>query len=220
MFDLKDVFAIIISLAALVTSAITMWLTLFRRGSLRMTRPSVIYFGPDSGERRFSKVYLRALIYSTAKRGILIETLFVRIKRGETQQNFNVWVYGDERLARGSGLFAGQEGIVNNHHFMLPKGTNFDLIAGDYELEVYARIVQSNAPLLLFKIMLPVSEGQVSQLKDYDRGIFFDWGSDAGKYQSHVDSRPVPTPRQGGEQPPDPVLTMMTELMRNRPKEQ
>ncbi len=104
-----------ISLLALFISGVTLWLSHIRRGSLKMTKPTVVFFGPDGGEQGISKIFLRTLLYSTAKRGVVLENLYVRLRRGETQQNFNIWVYGEKDLARGSGLFIGQEGIATNH---------------------------------------------------------------------------------------------------------
>ena len=65
-----DTISIIIATIALTISAITAWLTLFRRGRVRMTQPTVIFFGPDSPNS--PKVFLRTLLYSTSKRGQII----------------------------------------------------------------------------------------------------------------------------------------------------
>ena len=98
----------VISALALVVSMVTAWLTLFRRGTVLMTQPTVIYFGPDgppSSANHPLKVYLRTLLYATSKRGCIIESMYTRVRRGETTQNFNIWVYGEDKLTRGSGLF-------------------------------------------------------------------------------------------------------------------
>src|SRR5947209_7444025 len=130
--------SIVISFLAFAVSVTTAWLTFFRSGRLRMTQPTVIFFGPDggarSGEKRRLKVFLRTLLYSTARRGQTIESLHVNLQRGESRQNFSVWVYGQPNdLARGSGLFVPMEGIASNHHFLLPEdGTDFKLLAGEY----------------------------------------------------------------------------------------
>jgi len=62
---MTDPIILTISALALVVSTTTAWLTLFRRGTIQMTQPTVIFFGPDtprSGERRaFPKIYLKAL---------------------------------------------------------------------------------------------------------------------------------------------------------------
>src|SRR5437899_1605638 len=133
-----------ISFLALAVSVTTAWLTLLRRGELRMTQPTVIFFGPDgsprSGQKARLKVFLRTLMYSTARRGQTLESFYVNLQRGESKQNFSIWVYGDKNLARGSGLFVPTEGIACNHHFLLPEdGTDFRLLAGEYILRVYAK---------------------------------------------------------------------------------
>lgn len=46
------------------------------------------------------------------------------------------WVYGDDRLARGSGLHVGVEGVACNHDFLLPEdGADFRFLAGQYTME-------------------------------------------------------------------------------------
>src|ERR1700733_11310457 len=82
-----------VAVLALFVSALTAWLTLFRRGKLRMTQPTVIYFGQDGGPGKDGKpglkVYLRTLLYATAKRGCIIEGMYICLRRNETRQNFN-----------------------------------------------------------------------------------------------------------------------------------
>jgi hypothetical protein len=93
--------ALVVSFLALAVSALTAWLTLLRKGEIRMTLPTAVYFGPNGGskaEARPEKVFLRTMLYSTGKRGHIIENMFVRLHRGETRQNFNVWTYGDKNL--------------------------------------------------------------------------------------------------------------------------
>src|SRR5437773_118758 len=105
-----------ISVLALCISAVTAWLTLFR--TVKMTQPTVIFFGPDNPTSRdeppLPKVFLRTLLFATARRGRVVESMHVALSRNETQQNFNIWVYGDEKLVRGSGLFVGETGIAVN----------------------------------------------------------------------------------------------------------
>ena len=99
---------IVISIFALAVSAATAWITLFRRGRILMTQPTVIYFGADGSrfglEPRHQKIFFRTLLYSTGKRGHIVENMFITLRRGETRQNFNIWVYGDDELRRGSML--------------------------------------------------------------------------------------------------------------------
>ena len=108
--------ALVVAILALAVSALTAWLTLLRKGEIRMTQPTVIFFGLDGGskaEAPSEKVYLRTLLYSTGKRGHIIENMFARLHRGETRQNFNIWVYDDNGLHRGSGLFVPETGLVD-----------------------------------------------------------------------------------------------------------
>lgn len=189
--------SIIISTLALTISAITAYLTLFRRGSVRMTQPTVIFFGPDGRssepDHSANKVYLRMLLYATAKRGRIIESMFVKLRRGETSQNFDIWVYGDESLARGSGMFVGENGVACNHHFLLPKdGAGFEFRAGAYQLEVFARLAGESKHLKLFAIGLALPDHLSDKLSDPKAGVYFDWGPDSQKYHPHVDTKPEP----------------------------
>lgn len=192
---MSDWISIGISFIALAVSVMTAWLTLFRRGELRMTQPTIIFFGPDGGSRSgrqpHLKVFLRTLLYSTSRRGQTIESLHVNLQRGESKQNFSIWVYGDQHVARGSGLFIPSEGIACNHHFLLPSdGTDFRLLDGDYTLRVYAKRVDISTPKELMSVRLRISESQAKALEDENAGIYFDWGPDQQAYHAHIDKRP------------------------------
>jgi hypothetical protein len=124
---MADPRSITISILALCVSSGTAWLTLFRSGTVKMTQPTVIFLGPDPPRSRNEspspKIYLRTLLFSTSQRGRVIQSMYVALSRNEMRQNFNIWVYGEERLVRGSGLFVGETGVVANHHFLTPKDT-------------------------------------------------------------------------------------------------
>jgi hypothetical protein len=186
--------ALVVSFFALAVSALTAWLTLLRKGAILMTRPTVIYFGPDGRtnvEALPQKVYLRTLLYSTGKRGHIIENMFVRLHRGETRQNFNVWTYGDKHLSRGSGLFIPEYGLATNHHFLLPPdGTTFQFTTGQYALEVFVTEVGAPAPRLLYTVNLEIRPETFIAFNQPGHGLYFDWGPDAGRYLAHV--RPPP----------------------------
>lgn len=177
---------------ALGISVATAWLTLFRRGTIQMTQPTVIFFGPDGQDGMFPKVYLRTLLYSTAKRGQIVESMFVKLRRGESSQTFNIWVYGEkDSLSRGSGLYVGENGVTYNHHFLLPvDGTTYQFLPGDYRVEVYASVVRAKKPRLLYVASLSLLEPMAKQLLDKDYGVYFDWGPDSGRYHAHVRKQP------------------------------
>ena len=160
-----------------------------------MTQPTVIYFGPDApgpnGEKPLPKVYLRTLLFATSKRGRVIESLHVSLQRNESRQNFNVWVHGDERLVRGSGLFVGETGIAANHHFLTPRdGSGFLFQAGTYRLELYGRLLGDSRAKLLFTQELDIPASLADSLKEPGTGIYFDWGPDSARYLPHAEKRP------------------------------
>jgi hypothetical protein len=187
-----------ISLLALLVSGITAWLAFFRKGKLVMTQPTVVFFGPDGSrfDSKKNKIYLRTLLYSTAKKGQVLESLHVSLQRNESKQNFNIWVYGEKgNLKRGSGLFVAQEGVTFDHHFLLPEdGANFQFLSGIYKLIVFAKLVGDGTPNQLMTIALAISESQASQLSAPNTGIYYDWGPDQQTYHSHIDRRPQKEP--------------------------
>ena len=192
--------ALIVAFFAFIVSALTAWLTLLRKGEIRMTQPTVIYFGPDGGSRKDGapeKIYLRTLLYSTGKRGNIIENMFVRLHRGETRQNFNIWAYGDKNLSRGSGLFVPETGLVANHHFLLPAdGTSFRFSVGQYVLEVFVTEIGAHSPRLLCTVDLEISPDIYRLFSHPGHGLYFDWGPDTARYFAHV--RPPPPAEEPG----------------------
>lgn len=197
---MAEAIPVAISVLALCVSAVTAWLTLFRRGTVKMTQPTVIFFGLDNPRSRdeppLPKVFLRTLLFATSKRGRVVESMHVALSRNETQQNFNIWVYGDERLVRGSGVFVGETGIAANHHFLAPKdGSSFHFIEGRYRMDVYAQLLGNRNRTLLFSQTLEISGEIAAQLAGSDHGLYFDWGPDSSRYLPHVDKRP-PLPNE------------------------
>ena len=189
-------FALLVSCLALFVSATTAWLTLFRKGTVRMTQPTVIFFGPETSERPGQppspKVFLKTLLVSTSKRGRVIESMYVSLTRNESHQSFGVWVHGDERLTRGSGLFVGEAGVAANHHFMMPPDDRqgFVFSAGRYRLDVYAKLLGERSNTLLFSQQLELQSDHATPLKSLEAGVYFDWGQESQRYVAHVDRRP------------------------------
>jgi len=186
---------IVISVVSLLVSITTAWFTLFRRGAVRMTQPTVIFLGPDGGSPSrpgdvLHKVFLRTLLFSTAKRGRVIESMHVAVSRNETHQNFNIWVYGNEKLVRGSGLFVGETGVEANHHFLLPRDViSFRFQEGRYEVEVFARLLGDKKQTRLFSQTLDITRELAASLEEPNAGVYFDWGPDSSRYLSHVERR-------------------------------
>ncbi len=177
-----DVWSFGIAVLALVGSAYTAWLTLLRRGAVRMTQPTVVFFGPDGGRADRApkpKVFLRTLLYSTADRGQVLENMYVVLRRGAESTTFSIWVYGDQSLARGSGLFIGREGLVANHHFLLRDETSFVFQPGIYDLEVFATTVGEKQSKSLWKLSLTVAADTGGQLGSGRAGLYFDWNPES-----------------------------------------
>jgi hypothetical protein len=186
-----DKISIIISLTALTISGLTFWFTRLKKGIVKMTRPTVIFFGPDGGGQKHNKVFIRTLLYSTSDRGQYIQNMFIRLQRGETVQNFNIWVYDDKGLVRGSGLFVSKSGISCNHHFLLPKdGETYSFLTGDYLLQVFIEAVQEK-PKMIFEQKLQLTKEQSEEMKIRTAGTYFDWAPNTQTYFSHVDIRPT-----------------------------
>jgi hypothetical protein len=200
---MADPVSVTIAGASLIVSLANAWLTLWRRGTIKMTEPTVIFFGPDTprskSEAGFPKVYLRTLLFSTSKRGCVIESMHVALSRNETHQNFNIWVHGDEKLVRGSGLYVGETGVATNHHFLSPRdGHVFQFGEGSYRLDVYAKVLGRRKHRLLFSQILEISQTIAEQLKTPETGLYFDWGPDSLRYLTHVDKRlPSADPPKG-----------------------
>ena len=194
-----EVISISISVVALLVSIGTAWLTFLRRGTVKMTQPTLIFFGPDGGfdpGEAPSKVFLRTLLFATSRRGRVIENMHLRITVNETVQNFNVWAYGEERLVRGSGLFVGETGVSVNHHFVEPRdGSAFRFIKGTYRIEVYAKLLGDTKPQMLFSQTLEVKPEEASEMANKELGLYFSWGPDSARYVSHVEGpRKTPMP--------------------------
>ena len=164
-----------------------------------MTQPTVIFLGPDTPRSPDNpaqpKVYLRTLLFSTSKRGRVIESMHVALSRNETHQNFNIWVHGyDEKLVRGSGLYVGETGVAANHHFLTPRdGSSFRFTEGRYRMDVFAHLLGDRKRTLLFSQTLEISRDIATLLDEPGAGLYFDWGPDSSRYLPHVEKRP-PSP--------------------------
>jgi hypothetical protein len=160
-----------------------------------MTQPTLIFFGPDTPRSRdetpLLKIYLRTLLFSTSKRGRVIESMHVALSRSETHQNFNIWVYGEEQLVRGSGLFVGETGVAANHHFLIPRDASFfRFTEGQYRLEVFARLLGDENQTLLFSQNTGGLPRVAESLMEPGTGLYFDWGPDSSRYMPHIERRP------------------------------
>jgi hypothetical protein len=186
-----QIISIIVAILALTISALTAWFSWLHRGTIKMTQPTVIFFGPD-GTSDLPKIFLRTLLFSTSARGQVIENMHIKLERGESAQNFNIWVYGEtNNLARGSGLFISKGGVSCNHHFLLPKdGATYEFLPGDYILNVFVSLLGKKRSILLFTQKLSLSKKFADDITNENSGVYFDWGPDSKSYHAHLDENP------------------------------
>jgi hypothetical protein len=200
--------SIALSACALIVSVSTAWITMFRRGTIVMTRPRLVYFGWEEtphGPR--PKIFLRCLLYSTGKRGRVIQNLYLRVKRGSYTGLFGSWAYGERgQLAPGSGLFISQEGVSYNHHFLPQDDPStphviFGYLAAPHTVEVYADVLGLKKPLKLGEVAVTLSEEILSHMYLDGIGVLFDWHPDRREYVAEPGVNPNPQALS----PPPPV---------------
>ena len=171
-----------------------------------MAQPPSVYFGPDGTRELHPKIFVRAMLYSTAIRPRVVEQMFARVRRGDSSQTFPVWVCGgaQDDLARGAGLAVGQEGLALHHHFLLPAdGTTYRFLPGEYVVEFFAVVVGVANTVKLRTLHLEVTEAQAVRLAGGNRsGLYFDWSPEAGRYSSHIDHARLPAERETSALPP------------------
>ncbi|WP_175772016.1 hypothetical protein [Paraburkholderia phenazinium] len=180
----------IISLMSLAVSVSTMYFAWLRRGGLRMTTPAVVFFGFDVVPKCTAKIFLRTLLYSTAAKGQVIEGMYAKLLRDDTEQTFGFWGYGETNVVTpGSGLYVGQTGVTVNHHFVVSvHQPAYEFVTGVYEVEVFARIVGRSVPIRLARITLSVDQEQETILRNRS-GVLFELQPDSGTYAGHASVR-------------------------------
>ena len=182
-----------LSLLALFVSGLTAWLTLLRRGSLRITRPSFLAFkydrtGPEGGIL-VPKIFVRAMLYSTGMQGHVLENMYLVVRHGTESRTFSVWGHGNPSILRGSGLYVPKTGIAENHHFNPPEDESpFRFSAGDYELSLFGEIVGKPMPTELCRVSLSVPEAICVDPVSREFAIWFDRVPNEAKYHAY---RPI-----------------------------
>ncbi len=170
----------LLSVLSLIVSVTVAWLPLFQRGTLRMTQPVQIAFLYEGKQR--PKIFLRTLLYATGKRGYVIEGLFLKVRHKESTQTFAFWAYGERNaLTVAGGLRVTEEGVAHNHHF-LQINEHWYFPDGEYEIVVYARVVNRNGPKLLGKVKVTLGKDDATSLYLRNAGVLFTLNPDTGAY--------------------------------------
>ena len=185
------IISILVSVFALTISAYTAWLTFLRKGRIKMTRPVQFYIGADISNRTVPKVHFRSLLFSTAKRGQILEDMYVKLSNKSVSKNFVIWVYGEQKLMRGAGLFVSETGITLNHHFIpLDDDMEIEFISGNYHIEIYTRALGMHSYEKIQEANLNITKEDAVELESKNTGAYYDWNPETQKY--HIKIREVP----------------------------
>lgn len=192
MKTLSDV-SPIASTIALVVSVFTLWLTVLRRGTVRSTHPTFVAIRYDfvGKKRAQAKIFFRSLLFSTGKRGRVVESLFLRVKEGSRTAEFSFWGRGDKDLIRGSGMFVPETGVVTNHHFNPVDSDLFFLFSGGaYSVELVAKISGRERLVSLWNITLEMPAGIFSSTSiARETAVFYSWSPEQRRYVPSVEAR-------------------------------
>lgn len=187
---LENIVALTISILSIAISSAAVWLTLFRRGRLAMTRPNLVFFGFDTVPKPTAKIFFRTLLHSTAVRGQVVEGMFIKLQHAGGGQVFGFWGYGEmNQMLPGSGLYVGQAGVAANHHFVQSvHQATYEFGSGDYKIEVFARLIGRNIPFRLMEFTVSVSDEHANVLARRG-GVLFELEPDGGRYIGHAQNR-------------------------------
>ena len=189
--------ALFLSAVAIIVSCFTLWFTVLRRGKVCSTRPSIIGLRHDTvamkaGELKppQATIFIRTLLFSTGKRGQVVESLFLRVHEGSRQVEFSCWSHGDKDLIRGSGLFVPETGVATNHHFS-PTDSEalFPFSPGSISLELVAKLVSSERLVSLWMVTLEVPDGVFRKHVFDEKEIFYSWSPEQRAYAASIENR-------------------------------
>ncbi|MGO4706525.1 hypothetical protein AB4072_12220 [Microvirga sp. 2MCAF38] len=204
-----DYFSIPISLVSLTVSLGTFWLAFVDRGRLRMTKPTIVFFGFDTVPKPTPKVFLRTLLYSTATRGQIIEGMYATVRHCGRERVFRFWGYGENnKLSPGSGLQISRTGLAANHHFVLSVHEDaYVFEPGAYEIGVNSDVVGRRKPMKLGTIKLVLSDEHAAALARQE-GVLFERKID-GEYEGHSRGKNDAQHRNSGapQANPEPINT-------------
>lgn len=170
-----------LSVISLCVSIVVAWVTLFRRGTLHMTRPVQIAFVFENGK---PKIFMRTLLYATGKRGYIIEHLYLVVTNPRDTRTFSFWGYGERNeLMVAGGLRIDEEGVAFNHHFLeTNEQSDFRFLPGNYEIKVYASVVNRRSPQLLSSVTFTLPDNEAALMNREGMGVLFTWEPSVNRY--------------------------------------
>ena len=176
-----------------------------------MTQPSFIFFGPDGrGFGGTPKIAMCSHLYRTSDRGRVVEGLYARLSANGVSTDFDVWVYGSDGLARGSGVYVGRDGVTCTHHFLLADSDQtFDFVAGRYAVEFFGKVVGDSRQIRLFSLGLDLTDEVALAIGHGFAGAFFDWRPAKCCYEARVDTAQEQLERSLQAMPPGVFKELM-----------
>lgn len=178
----------VVASLSLCISSIVAWFTLFRRGQLQMTNPSMIGLCVEQNKL---KIFFTSMLYSTGRKGHIVESIFLKVRHTESLQIFNHWSdFRDGNFVSDAGLKVGEDGVCRTLCFVPSlAGANFGVLIGKYEIEVLCKVANCKRPKLLSTLTLELSSFQASAVQE-GIPIAFQWGPASKSYHS-VDQKLV-----------------------------
>ena len=185
--------SVCIAVISLLVSIAVAWFT-HRRGKLCCTRPVFLALKYDHADGvPWPKIFLRALLFSTGKRGLVVESLWLRARDSAgCLEEFSFWGYGDKDLVRGSGLFVPEVGSVTNHHFNpLGRDSTFRFHGGPLHLELVAKVLGCAVPVSLWHGTVDLPTGAFEGEGSYDTAVWLNWSPQRKRYIASIETRAV-----------------------------
>ncbi len=180
-----------VSAIALAASLFTLWFTILRRGTVKSTHPAFIAVRYDFVNKSLplAKVVFRVLLFSTGKRGRVVESLFLIVSNGQHQTEFSYWGLSDTDIVRGGGLFVSDTGVVTYHRFNpLETDEVFQFLPGSYSLELKAKLLGQRATTSLWKIPLEIPPGAFADGILQNAAVHFNWSPGEGRYIASIEN--------------------------------
>lgn len=181
-----DPFSLAVALGSFAISIVTLYLTYFQRGNLRLTRPTALFFVRDGPDGRF-KIVVTALLYNTARRGQVVESMSIKLIRDDSVTTFGEWIYWEGDKVHLGGVKIGEEGRTLFDHFLLSDVIHsFNFTPGKYLLKIYALQVGTKAPTELFKTEFIMDTETAETIKPGGYGFALLWNQDTQSYKIQI----------------------------------
>lgn len=181
-----DPFILAIAIGSFIISIVTLYLTYFQRGRLRLTRPTALFFVRDGSDGQF-KIVVTALLYSTAKRGQVVESMLIKLIRDGSVTIFGEWVYWEGGKVHLGGVKIGEEGRTLFDHFLLSDEIDsFNFVPGKYLLEIHAMKVGVKLPVKLFQTEFILDAETTKATKLRGPGFALLWNQDTQSYRIQI----------------------------------